>query len=338
MRHRSEALPIDGSVFLYMNKELTSGLGDQIRDGFSQKRYLSQEAFIGKREQELLWNSTVLIAGCGAGSNAAATLARRGIGGFVLADFDVVETKNTTRSDYKEVDIGTNKADALGKRIQEINSGIKVNLDLNGITEANVANLVKDASVIIEMIDISAPKYIDLLHQEAARQGKPIVTGMDIGDAAVVLHVFDYSSKDAMTWRQFLGLPSYLDVEDINTLHPLGVTAQLIRGPVEHEFKNIQSAQEYYDSATSKEGRDSLKVFLPEESRRFVDDLFDGKLSTVPQSGFAGGLLGVLQATTVEAVLLGKDVRSAPEVIRINLNDVILQRSDSLRRIGYDSY
>ena len=67
------------------------------------------------------------VAGLGGlGSNIVCALARSGIGYLTLADFDVVELSNINRQIYTLSDIGEKKAEALPRRIQEINPFCKI--------------------------------------------------------------------------------------------------------------------------------------------------------------------------------------------------------------------
>lgn len=69
----------------------------------------------------------VSLWGCGAiGANIALHLARAGIKEIILRDKDVVTPGVLVRQPYREADIGHLKVDALGKRIKEINSSIKI--------------------------------------------------------------------------------------------------------------------------------------------------------------------------------------------------------------------
>ena len=93
-------------------------------------RYSRQILFreIGKIGQEKLFNSRVLLVGCGAlGASHAETLARAGVGKLRVVDRDFVEFSNLQRQTlYKEQDAIERlpKAIAAQNRLAEINSKI----------------------------------------------------------------------------------------------------------------------------------------------------------------------------------------------------------------------
>ncbi|NMN03802.1 MULTISPECIES: ThiF family adenylyltransferase [unclassified Novosphingobium] len=78
-------------------------------------------------EYERLDRATVAIVGCGSvGSKIAATLARSGIGRFVLVDGDVLLPGNLVRNDLDWRSVGLNKPNAVSERIKTINPSAAV--------------------------------------------------------------------------------------------------------------------------------------------------------------------------------------------------------------------
>jgi ubiquitin-protein ligase len=70
----------------------------------------------------LLGLRKVAIVGCGSlGSKLAATLARAGVGAFLLVDDDLLLPDNFTRHDLDWRDVGVHKADAVAARIKLVN-------------------------------------------------------------------------------------------------------------------------------------------------------------------------------------------------------------------------
>src|SRR6202030_3652086 len=67
------------------------------------------------------------IVGCSSlGSKIAASLARSGIGEFVLVDDDIVKPTNLVRHELDAASLGTHKADGLEARLTSIAAGVKV--------------------------------------------------------------------------------------------------------------------------------------------------------------------------------------------------------------------
>ena len=94
------------------------------------------------------------VAGLGGlGSNIVCALARSGIGYLTLADFDVVELSNINRQIYTLSDIGEKKAEALPRKIQEINPFCKIRSYDERISENNCKRIFSDCDIIIEAFD-----------------------------------------------------------------------------------------------------------------------------------------------------------------------------------------
>jgi len=71
------------------------------------------------------------IIGCGSvGSTVAELLARFGLTGITLYDFDKAEPKNLANQMFRQEHIGMNKTDALAGMLQEINPEIKSRLKI----------------------------------------------------------------------------------------------------------------------------------------------------------------------------------------------------------------
>jgi len=99
-------------------------------------------------------SATVAICGLGGlGSNIAIALARAGIGRLLLIDFDRVELSNLHRQQYKANQIGLFKVDALADNLSEISPYTKIETVTERITEANLADLLKDVDIICEAFD-----------------------------------------------------------------------------------------------------------------------------------------------------------------------------------------
>lgn len=80
--------------------------------------------------------ASVAIVGCGSmGSKVAASLARSGVGRFVLVDGDLMFADNIVRNDLDWRSVGLGKPDAVEQRIRQINPSVGVRkrrLDLGG--------------------------------------------------------------------------------------------------------------------------------------------------------------------------------------------------------------
>lgn len=108
----------------------------------------------GKRLSAAFSVATVAVCGLGGlGSNIAIALARAGIGKLILIDFDRVDITNLHRQQYKATQVGEYKTEALSDCLKEIAPYIELEKHTVRITEANAADLLKEADIICEAFD-----------------------------------------------------------------------------------------------------------------------------------------------------------------------------------------
>lgn len=108
-----------------------------------------------------LQQAVVAVAGCGGlGSNAAAWLARLGVGRLLLVDFDKVEPGNLNRQYYFLEDIGRYKAEALRERLLRINPRGAYRACIVKLTEENIPRLLAKADIVCEALDNAASKAL----------------------------------------------------------------------------------------------------------------------------------------------------------------------------------
>lgn len=120
------------------------------------ERYSRQILFkeVGVQGQKKLCSSSAAVVGLGGlGSVAAELLARAGVGSLTLIDNDVVEESNLARQLFTEKDAGKSKASAMKKRIQGINSGVKVRALCAELSEGNAEKLLRGHSVVLDCTD-----------------------------------------------------------------------------------------------------------------------------------------------------------------------------------------
>jgi sulfur carrier protein ThiS adenylyltransferase len=99
------------------------------------------------------------IAGLGGlGSAVAVALARMGVGGLVLADFDVVEPSNLNRQQFFVEQIGLSKTEALGQNLSRINPFVNLRLHRVVLSPDNVPDLFSGVQVIVEAFDRAEAK------------------------------------------------------------------------------------------------------------------------------------------------------------------------------------
>lgn len=112
-----------------------------------------------KEVQEKLRRARVAVCGLGGlGSNIAVSLARCGIGGLHLIDFDCVDLTNLNRQQYFIRQLGMTKPEALKEILQSVNPYLSVRTDHVRITEENLAGLLADEPYICEAFDVPEAK------------------------------------------------------------------------------------------------------------------------------------------------------------------------------------
>lgn len=157
------------------------------------ERYSRQILFpeIGRKGQEKLLNSRVLLVGCGAlGASHAEILARAGVGFLRIVDRDFVEFTNLQRQTlYGEADAKERlpKAIAAQKRIGEINSGIKVEAIVADVNYSNVENFVKDCDLILDGADNFQVRY--LINDACVKSNKTWIYGAAVSSYGATMTI-----------------------------------------------------------------------------------------------------------------------------------------------------
>jgi len=103
---------------------------------------------------EKIRHSTVGIAGVGGlGSAVAIALARIGIGGMVLVDFDVVEPSNLNRQQYFIDQIGVPKVHAMKATLSRVNPYVRIECFHETVTEGNLRKFFALCDIVVEAFD-----------------------------------------------------------------------------------------------------------------------------------------------------------------------------------------
>lgn len=157
------------------------------------ERYSRQFAFagIGKSGQEKLMKSRVMILGCGGlGSASSMILARAGIGFLKLVDRDYLELNNLQRQIlYEEHDVkeGLPKPIAAQRRIELINSTIKVEPVVTDVNRFNIEKLIQDVDLIIDGTDNFETRF--LLNDACIKHNRTFVYGAAIESYGLTMNI-----------------------------------------------------------------------------------------------------------------------------------------------------
>ncbi|MEH7058002.1 thiazole biosynthesis adenylyltransferase ThiF [Bacillus wiedmannii] len=148
-------------------------------------RYSRQELFspIGEEGQRKIREKHVLIIGAGAlGSANAEMFVRAGVGTVTIVDRDYVDWSNLQRQQlYAESDVENNlpKAVAAKKRLEEINSEVRVEALVQDVTAEELEELVTNVDVIIDATDNFETRFI--VNDIAQKYSIPWVYGSCVG-------------------------------------------------------------------------------------------------------------------------------------------------------------
>lgn len=142
---------------------------------------------------KLLAQRRVVIVGCGSlGSKIAASLARAGIGTFLLIDDDILFPDNLVRHDLDWREIGTHKADSVARRIKLISPAADVTVRRQRLGGQETSNslelLIEEFETYDLMIDATADaKVFNYLCAAVAIGKKPLLWAEIFGSAGGLL-------------------------------------------------------------------------------------------------------------------------------------------------------
>ena len=132
---------------------------------------------IGIEGQQKLLAARVLVIGAGGlGSPAALYLASSGVGRLTLVDHDTVDLTNLQRQIAHTTDrVGTPKAESARAAIAAINPEVEVVALLERADDARLAQLVRDADVVLDCTDNFATRHA--VNRACVAHKVPLVSG-----------------------------------------------------------------------------------------------------------------------------------------------------------------
>jgi hypothetical protein len=236
-------------------------------------------------DQSALRAVRVLVAGCGSiGGAAVVPLVRLGVERFVLCEPGDYELNNLNRQAADLGDLGRNKAEVQASRARAINPEVEALVEPAGVTDDNVDWLVGTTDVVIDGVDVTEPAGIAAkraLHQEAWRQRRLVISGLDLGGTQVV-YAFDYRGGRTRPLNGRLeGAPAGLGALEFLTrlVSPLDVprellaySAAMIRGQAGSPPQLAPTADQFgvlavwmvLDFAAGRPVRKRVKVAIPD--------------------------------------------------------------------------
>ena len=186
----------------------------------------------GEEGQQSLGKASILLVGAGGlGSPIATYLCAAGVGCLGLVDVDTVSESNLQRQVlYDESQVGQSKVECAKKRLEKLNSNVKV-ISYNCFLDAsNAEEIISRYDMVVDGCDNFATRF--LLNDTCLKLGKPYIYGSICGLRGQV-SVFSYPCEDGRihSYREL-----YDESEVLSMPHPgkavLGVTPA-VTGSVE---------------------------------------------------------------------------------------------------------
>ncbi|MBI3698388.1 MAG: ThiF family adenylyltransferase, partial [Acidobacteria bacterium] len=162
-------------------------------DPAAREKYSRQILFppLGEEGQERLLRARAVILGCGAlGSFHANALARAGVGEIVIIDRDYVEPSNLQRQwlfDEADAAEALPKAVAAARKLQSINSAVRVEPVVADLVPQNAEELLLPAGVILDGTDNFEARY--LLNDVAVKHGVPWIYGAAVASEGFTMPI-----------------------------------------------------------------------------------------------------------------------------------------------------
>ncbi|APV52222.1 molybdopterin biosynthesis protein MoeB [Betaproteobacteria bacterium GR16-43] len=134
----------------------------------------------GEDAQERLLGARALVIGAGGlGSSALLYLASSGMGRITVVDGDTVELTNLQRQVvHRDASIGQSKASSAAATLRAINPGIQVVALEERADAPRLAELVRDADVVLDCTDNFETRHA--INRACVAASKPLVSGAGI--------------------------------------------------------------------------------------------------------------------------------------------------------------
>lgn len=145
---------------------------------------------LGDERLRVLADKTVLIAGCGGvGGATAITLARLGVGGFVLADPGIFDPPDANRQwAATRATMGRNKALVHADILRAVQPSVRLRVHPEGVTSDNLDQLLEGVDLVIDCLDISVPLELrSRVYLRANERGLYAITSPIFGFGTVLI-------------------------------------------------------------------------------------------------------------------------------------------------------
>lgn len=180
-------------------------------------------------EQNALRGKRVAIAGLGGvGGAHVLTLARLGVGGINLADFDSFDLVNFNRQAGAVMStLGHAKTDVLAAMALDINPQLKLRTFSSGVNLQNLDDFLAEVDVYVDGLDFFAFDARKATFKSCERRGVPAITAAPLGMGAALLNFL----PGGMSFEQYFRLEGLEDEGEQAIRFLLGLSpAMLQRG------------------------------------------------------------------------------------------------------------
>jgi molybdopterin/thiamine biosynthesis adenylyltransferase len=159
-------------------------------------------------EQQQLRRKTVAIAGLGGvGGAHALTLARLGIGGFHIADFDRFDIANINRQSGAFLStVNVEKTAVIAKILRDINPEVRLRIFDRGVDKENVDQFLSGTNLFVDGLDFFALGVRRITFRRCAELGIPAVTAAPLGFGTSYL-IFQPGGMSFEQYFRLEGLP-----------------------------------------------------------------------------------------------------------------------------------
>lgn len=157
--------------------------------------------FIHKKDIKKIKKMKIAVCGLGGmGGVCAELLVRLGYENISLIEMDHFEKTNLNRQIHSNLkNIGKMKGVVLKNEFLKINPSLNIKLYLDGVTDSNLSEIVKDHDILVNGIDNTS--FSNLLRIEVVKQKKPMVDAWFTPNVSV----FFYDPKRDGSITDFMG-------------------------------------------------------------------------------------------------------------------------------------
>ena len=189
----------------------------------------------GEEGQQSLGKASILLVGAGGlGSPIATYLCAAGVGCLGLVDADTVSESNLQRQVlYDESQVGQSKVECAKKRLEKLNSNVKV-ISYNCFLDAsNAEEIISRYDMVVDGCDNFATRF--LLNDTCLKLGKPYIYGSIQGLSGQV-SVFCVPDGNGR-------IRSYRDLYDENELRSMPPPSKAVLGITPAIVGSAEAAQ-----------------------------------------------------------------------------------------------